>query len=519
MVACLRGSIAEGADADDSLLNDLLAKVERIRSEAGSASHDQSGEADLPQQIGQYQLLEKLGRGSMGAVYKGLHTKLKRPVAVKLLPFYRQRSPSAVSRFHREMEAVGRLDHPNIVRAYDAGEADGQFFLVMEFVDGANVSSLVRAGGPLEIADACEIVRQAAIGLQHAHQHGLVHRDVKPSNLMLAKSGVVKVLDLGLARFQAEGGEGEATASGQIIGSPDYMAPEQGSNPREADARADVYALGCTLYFLLAGMPPFGSKRHDTLVQKVMAHANEDAVPAQQLRPDVPNEVAAILDKMMAKDPAGRCSTAEVVQLLTPFCAGNDLAQLFTKRRAIPPAIQGAASISGPPSPERYLKSLRMLADRRAASGRKTRLIGLGLLALVAGASWYGFGLVGQSPDTARSADHNPTGRESARRQGIRGDAQGPKQAESSDKPQESDSGDYIVLHPVQPMVVGVLANQKIGFPGTPQTVFNSVLAASVYESAGGGGVDSSVVDSKSWREDDRWPQKRRAVTRGNWRR
>ena len=213
-----------------------------------------------------------------------------------------------MSRFHREMEAVGRLDHPNIVRAHDAGEADGQFFLVMELVDGANMSSLVRSGGPLGVADACEIVRQAAIGLQHAHEHGLIHRDVKPSNLMLATSGVVKVLDLGLARLQAEAwSDGEATASGQIIGSPDYMAPEQGSNPREADARADVYALGCTLYFLLAGRPPFGSKGHDTLMQKVMAHANEDAMPIQQLRPDVPSPLAAILDTMLAKNPANRC--------------------------------------------------------------------------------------------------------------------------------------------------------------------------------------------------------------------
>ena len=348
VVACLRGSIAEEADADESLLNELLAKVELIRSESNSASHDQSQEPVLPQQIGQYRLLEKLGQGSMGAVYKAFHTKLKRPVAIKLLPSYSQRSPSAVLRFQREMEAVGRLDHPNIVRAYDAGEAAGQSYLVMEFVDGGNVSSLVRSGGPLEVADACEIVRQAAIGLQHAHEHGLVHRDVKPSNLMLATSGVVKVLDLGLARLQAETwSDGEATASGQIIGSPDYMAPEQGSDPRTADARADVYALGCTLYFLLAGRPPFSRKGHDTLLRKVAAHANEEALPIQQLRPDVPDQVAAILDKMLAKTPIDRCSTAEVIQSLTPFCAGNDLGRLFTNRRVIPPAIQAERTFPG----------------------------------------------------------------------------------------------------------------------------------------------------------------------------
>ena len=317
----------------------------------------------------------------MGAVYKAFHTKLKRPVAVKLLPSYSQRSPHAVTRFHREMEAVGRLDHPNIVRAYDAGEADGQFFLVMEFVDGANISSLVRSGGPLEVADACEIVRQAAIGLQHTHEHGLVHRDVKPSNLMLATSGVVKVLDLGLARLQAEAwSDGEATASGQIIGSPDYMAPEQGSNPREVDARADVYALGCTLYFLLAGRPPFSSKGHDTLIQKVMAHANEDAMPIQQLRPDVPSQLAAIIDKMLAKNPANRCPTAaEVIQSLTPFCAGSDLGRLFTNRRVIPPAIQAAANFPRLAPQERPPKLPKAFGPQAAATTHKVWRIGLGL--------------------------------------------------------------------------------------------------------------------------------------------
>ena len=163
---------------------------------------------------------------------------------------------------------------------------------------------------------------------------------------MLATDGIVKVLDLGLARLQVEAcSDGEATASGQIIGSPDYMAPEQGSNPRQADARADVYALGCTLYFLLAGRPPFGNKEHNTFLEKVMAHANKDVMPIQQLRPDVPTQLAAILDGMLAKDPANRCPTAaEMARSLTPFCTGSDLIgllriarQFLRQRRPIRP--------------------------------------------------------------------------------------------------------------------------------------------------------------------------------------
>jgi serine/threonine protein kinase len=411
VVACLRGSIPEEVAADASLLNELLAKVESIRSESNSASHDLSHDAVVPQQIGQYRLLEKLGRGSMGVVYKAFHTKLKRPVAVKLLPSYSQRSPNAVIRFHREMEAVGRLDHPNIVRAHDAGESDGQFFLVMEFVDGANMSSLVRSGGPLEVAEACDVVRQAAIGLQHAHDHGLIHRDVKPSNLMLATSGVVKVLDLGLARLQAEAwSDGEATASGQIIGSPDYMAPEQGSDPRGADARADVYALGCTLYFLLAGRPPFGSKEYDTLLQKVMAHANEEAVPIEQLRPDVCPQVVAILDKMLAKNPADRCSTADVIQSLSPFCVVSDLARLFTNRSPVPPAIQTAANFSWLTLNERQPKLLKASVSRAAVPTRRVWLIGLCLIVSVTVVLWLAITFFPTQPaDTAQPSQQKPT--------------------------------------------------------------------------------------------------------------
>ena len=158
----------------------------------------------MPEMLGEYQLLEELGRGGMGRVYKALHTKLDRVVAVKVLPRGRVGDQKAIARFEREMKAVGRLAHPNIVQAYDAREIDGTPVLIMEFVDGLDLAEIVRRVGPLPVADACELVRQTALALQCAHEHGLVHRDIKPSNIMLARSGEVKLLDLGLARFYAE---------------------------------------------------------------------------------------------------------------------------------------------------------------------------------------------------------------------------------------------------------------------------------------------------------------------------
>ena len=208
----------------------------------------------------------------------GIHTKLKRPVAIKVLPTDRLRDPRAVARFQREVEAVGRLGHPNIVQALDANELDGRHLLVTEFVDGVDLSRLVRSGGPLPIPDACEIVRQAALGLQHAHAHDLVHRDVKPSNLMLNSAGIVKLLDLGLARLRPEMPvEADVTTSGQIMGSADYMSPAQCLDARDVDARADIYSLGCTLYFLLAGRAPFSGPECDTFAKKILACARDNA--------------------------------------------------------------------------------------------------------------------------------------------------------------------------------------------------------------------------------------------------
>jgi serine/threonine protein kinase len=207
-----------------------------------------------PGELGEYRLLEKLGEGGMGTVYKARHTELDRIVAIKVMRPGRLTEVEAAARFRREIKLTGRLDHPHLVRALDARTVGDMHFLVTEYVDGLDLQTLSDRLGPLPVADVCELVRQAALGLQCAHEHGLVHRDIKPSNLMLDRRGQLKILDLGLARVVgAVSASQQVTTIGQVMGTPDYIAPEQVGDSRGADIRADIYSLGCTLYLLLVG--------------------------------------------------------------------------------------------------------------------------------------------------------------------------------------------------------------------------------------------------------------------------
>jgi len=198
----------------------------------------------------------------MGAVYLARHTKLDKQVAVKLLPTLPAKMPEFVARFEREMRAAGRLEHPSIVRTTDAGEQDGVHYLVMDAIDGLNLSRIAQAAGTISVADACEVARQAALGLAHAHEHGIVHRDIKPSNLILDGEGQVRILDFGLAQIGLrENGSAEITTVGQLMGTLDYMAPEQAERGGAVDYRADLYSLGATLFRLLSGRPPLAGCR------------------------------------------------------------------------------------------------------------------------------------------------------------------------------------------------------------------------------------------------------------------
>ena len=237
----------------------------------------------------------------------------------------------AVARFRREMKAVGRLDHPNIVQPTDAGEVGGVHFLVMEFVKGVSLSNLLACRGPLPVPAACEVVRQAAIGLQHVHEHQLVHRDLKPSNLMLTPTGVIKVLDLGLARLADESSDSaDLTGIGRVVGTADYMAPEQAFGTQPIDIRADIYSLGCTLYDLLAGHPPFSGPETRGVLEKLHAHAYNPAPPIRECRPEVPEALLLVLDRLLAKSPADRFGTpAEAAAALEPFIVGSELVNLL----------------------------------------------------------------------------------------------------------------------------------------------------------------------------------------------
>jgi serine/threonine protein kinase len=285
----------------------------------------------VPVRLGQYQVIEPLGKGGMGFVFKARHELMNRIVALKVLRGTCLLDPEAVSRFHGEIRALARLRHPNIVAALDADREGDTHFLVMEYEDGVDLARLVRDEGPLPVAVACDCVRQAALGLQHAHEHGLVHRDVKPANLIRTPQGQVKVLDLGLACVRGAGVPSAAdSVTGHVLGTADYMAPEQWGDSHAVDVRADVYSLGCTLYHLLAGAPPFAARP-----DKRKAHAEAPVPPLRQHRGDIPAGLVAVLDRLLARDPACRYGTpAAAAEALEPFAAGrpDDTEELLPDR-------------------------------------------------------------------------------------------------------------------------------------------------------------------------------------------
>jgi WD40 repeat protein len=298
--------------------------------------------ADLPLELAdhpRYKILRVLGWGGMGVVYEAEHRHMGRKVALKVISQSLVDHPEAVERFTREVHAAAKLNHPNIVTAFDAEQAGSLHLLVMEYVEGQSLAQMVEKKGPLPVAYACHFARQAALGLQHAFEQGMVHRDLKPHNLMVTPKGQVKILDFGLARLVVEKKVGPGlTADDAVMGTPEYLAPEQALDARQADVRADIYSLGCTLYFLLAGQPPFPE---GTAMQKVMAHLEKEPRPLPEVRADMPAALWAVMERMLAKDPSQRYQQAvEVAQALIPFIKAG--AKPPTGARAVPPGVSAA---------------------------------------------------------------------------------------------------------------------------------------------------------------------------------
>ncbi|MFI4852873.1 MAG: protein kinase [Gimesia chilikensis] len=346
----------------DKLFRSTFSSIHQSRSRSNKASDQPAANATstlpLPEEapirtIGNYHLIEQIGKGGMGAVYRATHSHLKKQVVVKLILNNRVDDETQVQRFYREMEVIGSLDHANIVKATDAGEIDGTCFLVMEYLDGHDVKSILNAEKTIPLSSACYILRQVANGLQYIHNHQLIHRDIKPSNLFLTSDGQVKILDLGLAGLK-QGECSDLTDSNCIMGSVYYMAPEQAQNVKNIDQRADIYSLGCAFYQMLTGRPPF---KKTSQLETIIAHRE---TPPPHLRvpiPNIPPEIEDLFQSMMKKDPEERIQTmAEVVEILdhflyqrselplsesseTRFTESQELKQLCTNAR-LSPAIE-----------------------------------------------------------------------------------------------------------------------------------------------------------------------------------
>jgi serine/threonine protein kinase len=311
----------------DELADETLGELGRLTAEEGNRCRA----------FGEYELIEELGGGGMGRVFKATHRKMNRTVAVKLLPDSHGQLPDSIRRFQREIQTLAHLSHPNIVGVHDAGAADGTHFYVMDFVDGTDLARLVNQRGPMSVETALDCILQAARGLEHAHAKGIVHRDVKPSNLILGRDGTLKILDLGIARFRqlSEMPGDDLTKTGCVLGTIDYMAPEQAMNTRRADHRADVYGLGCTLYYLLTAQPLFGG---DTVMERLIAHREHPAPSLKAASPAVPQWLDGVFQKMVAKKPEDRQqSMKEVIADLTrtPAPPGNRSRRVATAAAAL----------------------------------------------------------------------------------------------------------------------------------------------------------------------------------------
>lgn len=279
----------------------------------------QLGQALEGQQLDHVLLQKFVGGGGMGAVFKAWDTDLHRTVAVKVLSLRQAGDSEGQRRFQTEARSAARLDHPNIARAHYVGEDRGVQYIVFEYIDGTNVRDLVYGNGPFQPAEALNVAMQISSALAHAWEREVVHRDIKPSNIIIAHDGLVKLVDMGLARLEyVDQTEHDETATGVTLGTFDYISPEQARNPKDADIRSDIYSLGCTLFFMLTGRPPF---QEGTVLQKLLAHQSNPAPDVRELRPDVPAALASVLATMLVKRPEDRFDTPLDLSIALTSCS------------------------------------------------------------------------------------------------------------------------------------------------------------------------------------------------------
>ncbi len=346
---------------------------------------DEDGRKQI-KSLGGFELLSLLGRGGMGAVYKARQTSLDRVVALKVLPPSLARNRDFIQRFLREARAAGKLNHANIVTGIDVGEADGFFYFAMEFVEGESLGARLKREGPLPPAEAISIVRQVAEGLRHAHEHGLIHRDVKPDNVLIDKGGTAKLCDLGLAR-SAAAEDSSLTQTGTALGTPNYISPEQARGEGDIDAHTDIYSLGATLYHLVAGRPPFSG---NTAAVVMTHHINDPAPPLTEAAPEAGPGLAAVVAKCMEKSRADRYESMEALAAdLDRVARGQAPEALAARRRRA--AGPGGTRTTVPVAPITGRHGAVRRRTETAPGGRRAGLLiaaGAGLMLAVALGVW-----------------------------------------------------------------------------------------------------------------------------------
>jgi len=356
--------------------------------------------ADALQQtrLGKYELTRPLGSGGMGTVYLATDTEEKRTVALKILPRDKAANPALVKRFQAEAEAAAQLKHENIVSVYDAGKADGYLYIALEYVQGTDVHKLLKKRGRLPLRRTLEIVKQVARALDHAFRRGIVHRDIKPSNMLIKRNGTVKLADMGLARSVDETTESGLTRVGTTVGTVDYMAPEQARDSKSADVRSDIYSLGCAWYHMLTGSAPFPQ---GSITNKLYAHIAEERPDPRDKNPQLPQEIANIVRKMMSRKARNRYQTpGELLEVLERVSFRSDAFSnrfLSVLSDVVDEELQAEVQVE--PSPRRSRRPLRRTRRRsRGAAADPAeffyeflRVFGIVLLGLIAAtALWWG---------------------------------------------------------------------------------------------------------------------------------